>query len=70
MKKLIAIVCVVMIFATLLAGCAKTTECEVCGETKKCKQLEYEGEKGWFCVDGCYEKLEAALELAEELEDL
>ncbi len=69
MKKLLAILCVVMILATMFVGCSKTTECAGCGETKKCKQLEYDGEKEWFCVDECYEVAEEFIELAEKLED-
>ncbi len=58
MKKLLAIVLVALMSLTLLAGCAKEVECELCGETKKGKTVEMEGEKVDVCLD-CEEKLEA-----------
>ena len=36
-KKIIATLLVVLSFATLLAGCTKKTECDICEEVAKCK---------------------------------
>lgn len=36
-KKIIATLLVVLSFATLLAGCSKKTECDICEEVAKCK---------------------------------
>lgn len=42
-------------------GCKKKTECDSCGEVKKCGQYEAtllgESEKGWFC-DDCADEME------------
>lgn len=65
MKKVIRKALIVTSVATMmclsLVGCAKKTECELCGEEKKCKEYEAElmGESnsGWFCND-CAETME------------
>lgn len=44
-KKIIATLLVVLSFATLLAGCTKKTECDICEEVAKCKSKKIMGEK-------------------------
>ncbi len=53
-KKIIATLLVVLSFATLLAGCTKKTECDICEEKSK----KIMGEKIWIC-DDCQDKLDA-----------
>ena len=50
-KKIIATLLVVLSFATLLAGCSKKTECDICEEVKKCNSKKIMGEKIWICDD-------------------
>lgn len=57
-KKIIATLLVVLSFATLLVGCSKKTECDGCGEVKKCKSKKVMGEKIWIC-DDCQDALDA-----------
>lgn len=47
-----------MMLSIGLMGCKKKTECELCGEVKKCEQYEILGEKGYMC-DDCHDQLEA-----------
>lgn len=56
-KKIIATLLVVLSFATLLAGCSKKTECDICEEVKKCNSKKIMGEKIWIC-DDCQDKLD------------
>lgn len=58
MKRIVAILLLVLMLATLLVACGKTTECELCGEVKSCKQIEVLGEKGWVCKD-CEQSIKA-----------
>ncbi len=51
MKRIVAILLLVLMLATLLVACGKTTECEICGKTASCKQVEVLGVKGWVCKD-------------------
>ncbi len=66
MKKLLAIISATAILASsmLFVGCAKTTECEICGEKTKCNEIELYGEKGWVCSD-CEAGLDALAGLAD-----
>lgn len=48
----------VLSFATLLAGCTKKTECDICEEVAKCKSKKIMDEKIWIC-DDCQDKLDA-----------
>ena len=57
-KKIIETLLVVLSFATLLAGCSKKTECDICEEVKKCNSKKIMGEKIWIC-DDCQDKLDA-----------
>ena len=57
-KKIIATLLVVLSFATLLVGCSKKTECDICEEVKKCNSKKIMGEKIWIC-DDCQDKLDA-----------
>lgn len=59
--KVLALTSVVMMFAT---GCGKVTECEMCGEEKRCKEVTYEGESAMLCSD-CEDAVEAIMDLAE-----
>ena len=64
MKKVLAIVMVLALTSFAYAGGAgatKGTKCEVCGEEKQCKQITYQGESGWFCVDTCAPFIEGML---------
>jgi hypothetical protein len=58
MKKLICVLLVVVMMATLLTACGKF-KCELCGEEKSGKKHEGEvlGEKVVYC-DECYKELE------------
>ena len=51
-KKIIATLLVVLSFATLLAGCSKKTECDICEEVKKCNSKKIMGDS-ICCVDYC-----------------
>lgn len=65
-KKAGLFVSMVGIMSMTLVGCAKKTECESCGETKKCYEYEAsfngETETGWLC-DDCAEEMEALMNL-------
>ena len=67
MKKLICVLLVVVMMATLLTACGKF-KCDVCDEEKSGKKYTEEilGEEIEMCKD-CHEKAE---ELEEGLEDL
>ena len=58
MKKLICIVLLVVVMATMLTACGKFT-CDFCGEEKTGKKYEREllGQEVDICKD-CYEELE------------
>ena len=58
MKKLICVLLVVVMMATLLTACGKF-KCELCGEEKSGKKYEGEvlGEKVVYC-DECYKELQ------------
>lgn len=57
MKKLVAIVCLVLVMATMLTACGKF-KCGLCGEEKSGKKHEEKvmGEKITYC-DDCYKEL-------------
>lgn len=57
-KKIFAYVAIALVMAMCLVGCKKKTECDGCGEVKKCDQYEFDGEKVWMC-DDCHDTLEA-----------
>ncbi len=63
-KKLVAVLSMTALMSLALVGCAKKTECEGCGEEKKCHEYEAsflgETESGWFC-DDCADQMEAAI---------
>lgn len=65
-KKVGLFVSMVGIMSMTLVGCAKKTECEICGETKKCNKYEVsaagETETGWLC-DDCADDMEELLKL-------
>lgn len=65
-KKAGLLVSMVGLMTMTLVGCAKKTECEACGETKKCYEYEAsaggETETGWLC-DDCAEEMEAIMKL-------
>ena len=68
MKKLIALVLLVVMMATMLAACGKFT-CDICDEEKSGKQYEGAvlGEEFIACED-CYEKsLEDPFYLAKNI---
>ncbi|MBP3621149.1 MAG: hypothetical protein J6J16_05260 [Lachnospiraceae bacterium] len=64
-KKVLAVTTLAALMSLSLVGCAKKTECEGCGEEKKCKEYEMtfmgETESGWLCKD-CAEDTEAMCE--------
>lgn len=64
-KKLVAVLSITTLMSLSLVGCAKKTECEGCGEEKKCHEYEAsllgETETGWFCND-CADEMEAVIE--------
>ena len=64
-KKLVVLTTLSALMSLSLVGCAKKTECEGCGEEKKCHEYKatYEGESetGWFCKD-CAEDMEEVIE--------
>lgn len=58
-KKVLKTVMVAMMVCSLgvsLAGCSKKTECDGCGEVKKCKEYNVLGEKIMLCGD-CADEL-------------
>ncbi|MCM1083751.1 MAG: hypothetical protein NC393_09875 [Clostridium sp.] len=63
-KKAGLLVSMVGLMSMTLVGCAKKTECEACGETKKCYEyemsLEGETETAWYC-DDCAEEMESLI---------
>lgn len=63
-KRVGLLVSMVGLMSMTLVGCAKKTECEACGETKKCYEyeatLEGETETAWYC-DDCAEDVEALI---------
>ena len=50
-RKFGAIVGLMAVMMSALAGCANKTTCEMCETKQKCKQKEYFGEKVWICKD-------------------
>lgn len=58
MKKLIAIICLVLVMASLLTACGKKFTCDLCQEKKSGKKHTEEllGEKITYC-DECYKEL-------------
>lgn len=60
-KRTVALVSLAALMSLSLVGCAKKTECEGCGEEKKCHEYEAtfmgESESGWFC-DDCADEME------------
>lgn len=66
-KKVGLLVGMVGLMTMTLVGCSKKTECELCGETKKCYEYEAsaggETETGWFC-DDCAEDMESLFSLS------
>ena len=44
-KKALLLTSAVLVVALSAVGCKKTTECDGCGETKKCSKVKYEGEE-------------------------
>ena len=67
MKRILALVIVLVLSMTLLAGCGKFT-CDNCGEEKSGEkhEAEYQGEEAVFC-DDCWEEVEGILKAAEEM---
>ena len=63
-KKLVALTTLATLMSLTLVGCAKKTDCEGCGEEKKCYEYEAtymgETESGWFC-DECAEDMESII---------
>lgn len=57
LSKAAVLASVVMMLSLSLTGCAKKVECDMCGETKKCKQYEVLGEEINVCGD-CKSALE------------
>lgn len=57
-KKLLVLAAAVTVLMMSMAGCKKETECEACGELKKCDSYEILGEEVWMC-DDCYDAWEA-----------
>ncbi len=51
MKRIIAVLLLAIMLASLLVACGKTTECAICGKTKNCSKVEVLGEKVWVCDD-------------------
>lgn len=49
-KKIIATLLVVLSFATLLAGCSKKTECDICEEVAKCKSKKIMVKRSGFAM--------------------
>ncbi len=62
-RRIIAILCLVVILVTLLTACGKTGKCEICGKNAKLKELTISGESGWVCED-CYNQYKALADLA------
>ena len=66
-KKIGLFVSLAGLMTMTLVGCSKKTECELCGETKKCYEYEAsvdgETETGWFC-DDCAEDMESLFSLS------
>lgn len=64
-KRVLVSMSLVGVMSASLVGCAKTktTECEMCGQTKKCTQYEMtalgETETAWICSD-CEDLAKAA----------
>lgn len=50
-KKALLLTSAVLVVALSAVGCKKTTECDGCGEEKKCSKVEVAGEKVWLCED-------------------
>ena len=69
MKKLIGLLLLLSMLATLLTGCGKFT-CDLCGEERSGKQYKEEilGEEIVYCRE-CYDELKALEEGANDLKD-
>lgn len=69
-KKVVLAVSLAAMMSMSLVGCAKKTECEGCGEKKKCHQYEVtmdgQSEKGWFCSD-CADEMEGYIDMINGL---
>lgn len=70
MKKY-SIILLFCILSLVLTGCAKKHECDWCGEEKKCKEINFEGETIYLC-DDCgedfdYIEIEEYTDVYEEL---
>lgn len=66
MKKIISIILVLVMLATVLVSCKKT--CDECGEefSGKGNKVEYDGEKITVC-DDCYSFIKPLLDLTASL---
>ena len=59
MKKIVALVLVLILCLSMLAGCSKTGTCDACGKTDvKVKTATYAGESADLC-ESCYALFEA-----------
>ena len=61
-KKLFVLSVLTVLLVSVLTGCGEKTECELCGEEKKCKTVTVLGEEAHVCKD-CINEIE---EFAEE----
>ena len=62
-RRIIAILCLIVILVTLLTGC-KYGKCEECGKKTTLKKFTYNGESAWLCSD-CYDQAEALVKLID-----
>ena len=69
MKKLLAIVALVLLMVTMLTACSSKVKCAICQQEKPGSTIEYMGEEVDVC-DDCQEGLEAVEDALEGLEDL
>lgn len=56
-KRIMKVLMMMGIIMMFMTGCAKTTDCEICGEEAKCKSKECDGDKIYVCSD-CQEDLD------------
>ncbi len=68
MKRVIAIVLVMILALSCLAACGGTKEgtCELCQKEATLSKVTYEGEEGWFCAE-CEKSIDALADLADAI---
>lgn len=62
LRKVGALIALVGVMSATLVGCGKS-ECDGCGEKKKCKKYEYFGEEVNLCKS-CHKDMESLMNMS------